>query len=304
MPSTAFYPLSLHDALPILGRVVRLLPAFSQIGLHGEAARRHTRAHLVAEQLAIDEAQGGHRHEVSRQVRVEVRWIPATYAKDPTGLGAREGPGGHHRAGREATPPQITPTQTETASQRVTSRAHADLLPKPPQPRTSGCWPCRSGRRPHRLLILRGDADLVNHGRRAPAAQRLDGQPVDSRHDEFQFTRRFVDVRSRFCSCAFSSSAVARTRNTSRCLSDRPRPTSALRIPIAALRDTALRFGRSPRRSRSRVTSMHSLVSLLIATCARSISSLFMPREPNSSGVTPADPSPACRGRAPWLEEV
>src|SRR5262249_2472547 len=63
-----------------IGRVIRLRPPFRQIGLYGKAARRHTRAHLVTKQLAVDEAQGGHRHEVARQVRVEVRWIPATYA--------------------------------------------------------------------------------------------------------------------------------------------------------------------------------------------------------------------------------
>src|SRR2546427_12543658 len=47
--TTEIYTLSLHDALPIfaqmedVGRVVRLFPAFGQVGLHGEGARRQDR---------------------------------------------------------------------------------------------------------------------------------------------------------------------------------------------------------------------------------------------------------------------
>src|SRR4029453_17654654 len=84
---------------------------------------------------------------------------------------------------------------------------------------------------------------------------------------------------------------AATSRNASRCFNERPSSTRTLRIPITAPRATSLRFSRSPRRSRSRVTSMHSLVSLRIAAWARSASSLLIPRRPNSS-ITPAAPSP------------
>src|SRR5262249_51766641 len=52
-----------------------------------EAARRHLPAHLVAQQLAVDEAQRRHGHETARLVRVEVRGIPAAYAEGSAALG-------------------------------------------------------------------------------------------------------------------------------------------------------------------------------------------------------------------------
>src|SRR4029453_2763319 len=70
-----------------VARLIRLLPPFGQVGLHGEAARRHLPADLVAQQLAVDEAQRRHGHEIARLVRVEVRGIPAAYAEGSAALG-------------------------------------------------------------------------------------------------------------------------------------------------------------------------------------------------------------------------
>jgi IS5 family transposase len=103
-----------------------------------------------------------------------------------------------------------------------------------------------------------------------------------------QFTRRFVVVPSRFRRQTLRSSAAATSRNASRCRTDSPSPTRAPLIPITAPRATAPRFGRSPRRSRSRVTSRHSLTSLRIAAWARSASSSLIPNAANSSITLPS----------------
>jgi hypothetical protein len=101
-----------------------------------------------------------------------VRWIPATYAEDPTGFGAREGPGGQQRAGSDATPQQSTPTQTESVSHRVVSTVKdcKRLIPTSYEPCQLGGLDVSaeavSGQAPgpshHRAEeVLAGAADLV-----------------------------------------------------------------------------------------------------------------------------------------------
>ena len=60
-----------------IGRVVRRFPAFRQIRLDDEGARRHIRADFVPQELAVDEAQRGMRLEVARQMRIEVHRDPS-----------------------------------------------------------------------------------------------------------------------------------------------------------------------------------------------------------------------------------
>jgi hypothetical protein len=68
------------------GRVVRLFPALGQVGLDRERPRWYRGADLVADELAVDEAQRATRLEVDREVRIEVRRIVPAHAVGPATL--------------------------------------------------------------------------------------------------------------------------------------------------------------------------------------------------------------------------
>jgi hypothetical protein len=93
-----------------VSRLIRLVPAFGQVGLDGESARGHPGAHLVAQEPAVDEAERVVRLAAQNQMRVEVGRIVAPYAENSPTLGLlgpahawpKDGLGRQHRTGGEA----------------------------------------------------------------------------------------------------------------------------------------------------------------------------------------------------------
>src|SRR5262245_14579695 len=68
-------------------RVVRLLPAFGQIGLNDEGARRHPRTDLMAHKPTVSEAQRRIRLKVDGEMVVKVDRIIPAHAQDAPALG-------------------------------------------------------------------------------------------------------------------------------------------------------------------------------------------------------------------------
>ncbi len=60
-------------------RVVRLFPAFGQIGLNGKGARLHVGADFMPDQPAVDEAQQVIRVVIDREMGIKVRQVSTTY---------------------------------------------------------------------------------------------------------------------------------------------------------------------------------------------------------------------------------
>ena len=96
-----------------VGRLVRRVPAFGEVGLHREGAWSHLRPHLVPHQRTVDEAQRRIRLEDVREMVIEVGRVKAAHTEDaaapgltsfptPERRGARQGPGGQHDASSEA----------------------------------------------------------------------------------------------------------------------------------------------------------------------------------------------------------
>src|SRR5262245_27381176 len=75
-------------------RVVRLLPAFGQIGLNDEGARRHSRTDLMAHKPTVSEAQRRIRLEVGGEMMVKVDGVipPDTENAPALGLPRFRGP--------------------------------------------------------------------------------------------------------------------------------------------------------------------------------------------------------------------
>src|SRR5262249_28585433 len=67
--------------------VVRLFPAFGQIGLDDEGARLYSRTDLMAHEPAVGEAQGGIGFDVGGEMMVKVDRVVAAYTKDAPTLG-------------------------------------------------------------------------------------------------------------------------------------------------------------------------------------------------------------------------
>ena len=107
-----------------IGRVVRLFPAFGQIGLDDEGARRHVRADFMPHELAVDEAQRVCVLKLSVRCGSKCGGIPAAHAQDAAALGLPrfrpperrgtiQGPGGQGDTGGEARFQQIAAAQTQ-----------------------------------------------------------------------------------------------------------------------------------------------------------------------------------------------
>jgi hypothetical protein len=78
------------DAFPQIediGRVIRRLPPFGQIGLDNKGAWLHPRTDLMPYQPAVDEAQRGIRLEVGCEMMVKVDGVVAAYTEDTAALG-------------------------------------------------------------------------------------------------------------------------------------------------------------------------------------------------------------------------
>ena len=63
-----------------IGGVVRLFPAFGQVGLHDESARLHLRTDLMPHQSTVDEAQGEMRSGSDCQMGIKVRRVKPAHA--------------------------------------------------------------------------------------------------------------------------------------------------------------------------------------------------------------------------------
>jgi hypothetical protein len=72
-----------------IGSVVQLFPAFGQIGLDDEGARRDLGADFMPYELAVDEAQGALRKVSCRDMGIEVRGVEPPHAQDAAALGGR-----------------------------------------------------------------------------------------------------------------------------------------------------------------------------------------------------------------------
>jgi hypothetical protein len=70
-----------------VGGVVRLFPAFGQVGLDDEGPRPHVSADFVAQEPATQEAQDAMRPAIAGQMGIEVHGIPSAHAEDPAVLG-------------------------------------------------------------------------------------------------------------------------------------------------------------------------------------------------------------------------
>ena len=70
-----------------IGRLVWLLPAFSQMGLDCEGARPHVRTNFIPHQRAVGEAQRSIGLEIEGEMRVKVGRIIAAHAQDTAALG-------------------------------------------------------------------------------------------------------------------------------------------------------------------------------------------------------------------------
>src|SRR5262249_38702153 len=104
-----------------IGGLIRLLPPFGEVRLHGERPRGNLGTYFVPHQRAVDEAQCGIGLETDRPVVAEVgRTIPphgqdaATFGRPcfrrPESLGTRERPGRPRDSCREASFEQIPTT--------------------------------------------------------------------------------------------------------------------------------------------------------------------------------------------------
>jgi len=103
--------------------VIRLVPAFGEIGLDPEGARRYVTADLVPQELTVHEAQHGMRPGVAGKMGIEVHRIPPTHAQAaptpgrPHGCAPKRGrvmerPGRQGDAGGEARLQQLATAHT------------------------------------------------------------------------------------------------------------------------------------------------------------------------------------------------
>ena len=69
-----------------IGRVVRCFPAFGQIRLDEEGARRHPCPDSIPHELAVDKAQRGMGPEIDGEMRVKVRRVLAADTEDTAAL--------------------------------------------------------------------------------------------------------------------------------------------------------------------------------------------------------------------------
>src|SRR5262249_30208341 len=63
-----------------------LFPALGEMRLYDIRARRNIRTNLIAQQRAVDKAEGGIGLSVEGEVVIEVDWIIAAHAQDPAAL--------------------------------------------------------------------------------------------------------------------------------------------------------------------------------------------------------------------------
>src|SRR6266446_3832402 len=69
-----------------VGRVIWLLPPFSQMGLYREGARLYVRTDFIPHQRAVGEAHRGIGLEVEGEMVVKMRGVIAAHAQDAAAL--------------------------------------------------------------------------------------------------------------------------------------------------------------------------------------------------------------------------